>query len=141
MLFKKLYGFRCRDVKWLFPWILSVSYGKEGVCCRDENIVRSSILFNAYSPFDLISNYNMTNLGTYMLEVDNRNTRTRCETCLKLKLKNKFTRTTLSNGVLLSLLLILNAFLTCFYCWPWTSKWQMGMLRMHFNNCCTSDHQ
>ena len=41
----------------------------------------------------------------YMIKVDNKNTRAKCETCLKLKLKNKYTRMTLSNGVRLSLLL------------------------------------
>ena len=38
-----------------------------------------------------------------MLKVNNKNTRTRYEMCLKLKLKNKYTRTTLPNGVLLSI--------------------------------------
>ena len=62
-------------------------------------------------PFDVISNYSKTNpLGLYMFKVDNKNTRTRCETYLKLKLKNKNNRTALSNGVLMSLLLSLNIF-------------------------------
>ena len=46
-----------------------------------------------------------------MFKVNNKNTRTRYETCLKLKLKNKYTGTTFSNGVLLSLLLTFNVFL------------------------------
>ena len=63
--------------------------------------------------FDVISNYKKTNqLVIYMFKVENTNTRTRYETCLKLKLKNKYTITTLSNGVLLSLLLAFNVFLT-----------------------------
>ena len=53
--------------------------------------------------FAVISNYSKTNLGTYMLKADNKNTRTRCGIILKIKFKNKFTRTTLSNSVLLSL--------------------------------------
>ena len=44
----------------------------------------------------------------------NKNTRTIYESCLKLTLKNKYTQTTLSNGVLLSLLLFLNVFFTKF---------------------------
>ena len=52
-----------------------------------------------------------TLLGIYMFKVNNKNIRTRYETFLKLKLKNKHTRTTLSNGVLLSLLLTFNVFL------------------------------
>ena len=40
-----------------------------------------------------------------MFKVDNKNTGTSYGTCLKLKLKNKYTGATLSNGVLLSLLL------------------------------------
>ena len=47
-----------------------------------------------------------------MFKGNNKNIRTRYETCLKLKLKNKYTKTTLSNGVLLSLLLSLNVFFT-----------------------------
>ena len=38
-----------------------------------------------------------------MLKVNSKNTRTKYEIFLKLKLKNKYTRTTLSNGVLLSI--------------------------------------
>ena len=60
-------------------------------------------------PFDVISNYNKTNL-LGMFKVDNKNTRTRYVTCLKLKLKNKYIRTTLSNGDLLTLWLTLNVF-------------------------------
>ena len=55
-------------------------------------------------PFDEISNYNKTNLGICLFKGYNKNIRTRYETCVKLKLKNKNTKTTLSNGVLLSLL-------------------------------------
>ena len=40
-----------------------------------------------------------------MFKIDNKNTRTRYETCLKLKLKNKYSGTALSNDVLLYLLL------------------------------------
>ena len=46
-----------------------------------------------------------------MFKGNNKNIRTRYEICLKLKLKNKYTKTTLSNGVMLSLLLSLNVFL------------------------------
>ena len=66
-------------------------------------------------PFDENFNYNKkTLLGVYLFKVNNKNIRTRYETCLKLNLKNKYTRTTLSNGVLLFLLLSLNVFLTWF---------------------------
>ena len=51
-------------------------------------------------------------LGIYMFKTNNKNIRTRYETCLKLKLENKYIETTLSNGVLLSLLLSLNVFFT-----------------------------
>ena len=50
-------------------------------------------------------------LGIYKFKVNNKKTKARYETCLKLKLKNKYTKTTLS-CVLLSLLLTLNVFLT-----------------------------
>ena len=46
-------------------------------------------------PFEGISNYNKTNLlGIYIFKVDNKNTRARYETCLKLKLKNEYIRAT-----------------------------------------------
>ena len=63
-------------------------------------------------PFGAISNYNKENLlDIYMFKVDNKNTTAKYEVCLKLKLKNKYTRTTLSNGVLLSLILTSNVFI------------------------------
>ena len=49
-----------------------------------------------------------------MFKGNNQNIRTRYETRLKLKLKNKYTEATLSNGVLLSLLLSLNVFFSKF---------------------------
>ena len=59
--------------------------------------------------FDVISNYKQRNLlNIYICKVDNKNTRTRYKTCLKLKIKNKCTRKTSSNGFLLILLLALN---------------------------------
>ena len=67
----------------------------------------------AYQAFDEISiTTRQTLLGIYMFKGNNKNIRTRYETCLKLKLKNKYTETTLSNGVLLSLLLPLNLLFT-----------------------------
>ena len=51
--------------------------------------------------------------GNYIFEVNNRNTRTRCEICSKL------TITTVNGVVLVSLLFTLNIFHTlfwCFYC-------------------------
>ena len=63
-------------------------------------------------PFDVIPNYNKTNLlGIYMFKVDYKKTRTKHEVCLMLKLKNKCTRTTLSNDVLLSFILTSNVFI------------------------------
>ena len=53
-----------------------------------------------------------TLFGIYMFKGNNKNIRTRYETCLKLKLKNKYNEITLSNGVVLSLLLSLNVFFT-----------------------------
>ena len=64
------------------------------------------MLFNAYQVSDKMSNHTgQTLLGIYMYKGNNKNIRTIYETCLKLKLKNKYSETTLSNGVLLSLLL------------------------------------
>ena len=57
--------------------------------------------------FAVISSYHEANLSICMLKVGNENTRNRI-----VKLKNKFTRKTLPNGAMLSLLLILNVFLT-----------------------------
>ena len=62
-------------------------------------------------PFDFQLQLNAS--GILMFKVDNKNTGPRYETCLKLKLKNKYTRTTLSNGsylVLVFLLLTLKMF-------------------------------
>ena len=65
------------------------------------------MLFNAYQVSDKMSNHTgQTLLGIYMFKGNNKNIRTIYETCLKLKLKNKYSETTLSNGVLLSLLLL-----------------------------------
>ena len=65
------------------------------------------MLFNAYQVSDKMSNHTgQTLLGIYMFKGNKKNIRTIYETCLKLKLKNKYSETTLSNGVLLSLLLL-----------------------------------
>ena len=84
-------------------------------------------------PFNTIFDYNKTNiLGIYKFKVGNKNTRNirnmrNTERYLKLKLTvqssnlitlkvgKKFPRATLSNGVLLPLLLTLNVFLTWLY--------------------------
>ena len=81
--------------------------------------LRNCIIFHTFWCIsDLLTWFSFTIkktlLGILVFKVDNKNTRTRYETCLKLKLQNQFTRTTLSNGVLLSLLLNLNVFLTWF---------------------------
>ena len=76
--------------------------------------------FNAYHAFWRVSIYNMTNLiWDLNVQSDKKNTSTKYETCLKLKLKNKYTITTFSNGVLLSLLLTLNVFLSWFLSLTW----------------------
>ena len=49
-----------------------------------------------------------------MFKADNKNTRIRYEISLKLKVQNKYNRKTLSNGILLSLLLTLTVFITWF---------------------------
>ena len=131
---------------WDFQIVIrSVSYGKDGVCCRDEN-VWFSILLDAHQAF--WRDIQLQQVKPYLTFIGSKPTIITLEqdikTCLKLKLKNKSTRTTLSNGVLLSWVLTLNVFLTwiyCFYCWFWTSKWRMVMLRVHFNDRYTSDHQ
>ena len=70
---------------------------------KKEFTVEMKTLYNfAYilmhiRPFEATSSCKKTNLlGIYMFNVDNKNTRTRYETCLKLKLKNTLTRMTLS---------------------------------------------
>ena len=60
-------------------------------------------------PFDENFNYNKkTLLGVYLFKVNNKNIRTRYETCLKLNLKNKYTRTNCQTVF------------CCFYCYLWT---------------------
>ena len=87
---------------------------KKRVSSRDEKFVRFSILFDAIS--GLLTRFPITArqtlLAIYMFKGNNKNIRTSCKTCLMLKLKNKCTETTLSNGVLLSLLFSLNVFFT-----------------------------
>ena len=82
------YRFRCRCQyryahtrisKWPFPYILSVSYAKEGVTSRDQKFVWFSIFFNAYQAF----------WRDFHVKGNNKKIRTRYETCLKLKLKKQ----------------------------------------------------
>ena len=90
-----------------FPVFCHFRMEKKGFARREQNIVWFPIFLMHIRPFDLISIYKKTNL-TWSLHVpirDNKNTRRRYETCLKLKLKNKYTRMTLSDDVLLRLLL------------------------------------
>ena len=51
-----------------------------------------------------------TLLGIYTFIGDNKNIRTRYETCVKLKLKDKYTETTYSNGVVLSFVIFERTF-------------------------------
>ena len=83
-----------------------------------------------------------TLLGIYMFKGTDENIRTRYETCLKLKLKNKYTKTTLSNSVLLSLLLSLNVFLLSSSVFIVDFEHLNDGWWLHdFNNRYTSDHQ
>ena len=62
--------------------------------------------------------------GIYLLKVNNRNTRARCEICSKLTIKTP-------DHHLVFLLLILNNFHTlflCFYCQLWTCNCRLGCL-------------
>ena len=84
--------------------------------------------------FDVIFDYGKTNLqGIFFVLNRCKNTRTKLETCLKLKPKTKNTRTSLSNNILPNNTLVL-AYMA-------DDRWQMRILRVHFNNCCTSGHQ
>ena len=59
-----------------FPCILSVSFPYFLMHIR---------------PFEVISSCNLTNLcGIYLFKVDSKNTGTKCEVCLNLKLKNEY---------------------------------------------------
>ena len=89
--------------------VFFILYGKEGVSSRDGQFVWFSIFFNAYQAFwcGFQSQQDKPYLAFIcMFKGNNKNIRTRHEICLKLKLKNKYTETTLSNGVLMSLLLL-----------------------------------
>ena len=114
MIYTCLFRCRCKYrythikiSKWPFPWILSVWYGQEGVSSKDEKFVwydfSCSLMHIGF--WQDVQSHRTTLLGIYMFKGNNKNIRTIYETCLKLKLKNKYSETTLSNGVLLSLLL------------------------------------
>ena len=76
-------------------------------------------------------------VGIYLLKVNNRNIRTKCEICSKLTIKIPERRKSdLNNVALVSLLRTLNRFYTLvwhFYCWLWTSKYWLGVLRKSKN--------
>ena len=105
-------NFQMAVSKFRNPWILSVSYGKDGVSSRDEKFVWFSILFNAYQAF--WQDFQFQQDKPYLAFACSKAAikTTRYEICRnwnwKLKLKNKYTETTLSNGVL------------CLYCYLWT---------------------
>ena len=74
--------------------------------------------------WDLHQGLNLTHFpaGNYMFKVNNRNARTRSETCSDLTKSPERHR-------LVSLLLTLNRFYTIiryFYCWLWTRKFRLG---------------
>ena len=80
-------------------WLHILALEKSVAFCRNGNIAWFFILLIHIRLLDVISNHSNRNLlGFHMFQVGNKNTRARCERCLKLKLKN--TRTTLSNGFL-----------------------------------------
>ena len=63
--------------------------------------------------------------GIHLFKVNNRNNSAMCKICLKLTIKAP---NDVIDFIVVSLLLTLNIFhklFWCFYCWLWTSKWQL----------------
>ena len=87
-----------------FPEFCQFCMQKKELALEMKNLFDFPYLLMQIKPSDGIS----------MFKGNSKNIRTRCETCPKLKLKNKYTEKTLLNGVLLSLLLSLNVFFTKF---------------------------
>ena len=114
-------------------WLDLLALEESVAFCRNGNIAWFFILLIHIRPLDLISNHNKRKLlGIHMGKVDSKNTRARCETCLKLKLKN--TGTTLLNGVLLFVVdYYLSSSLVLRFLLMTLCKWRMGMW-VHFNN-------
>ena len=71
----------------VFAWILSVLYGKKEFALELKTFYDFPYFLMHIRPFYMISNYNKTGFCIYMFKVDTKNTRTRHEVCLKLKLK------------------------------------------------------
>ena len=65
--------------------------------------------FLVYSGSDIQGlNYNLNSAGIYLLKVNNRNTRTWCQICLRLTIKTIVNLENISHLVLVFLLLTLN---------------------------------
>ena len=103
-----------------FPGFCQFRMEKKELALEMENLYDFPYFLIHIRPSDAFPiTTRQTLLGIYMFKGNNKNIRTRYETCLKLKLKSKDTEITLSNGVVLSLLLSLSVFFTwflCFYC-------------------------
>ena len=68
-----------------------VSLGWKKSSLEMETLYDSPYFLMYIRSFEVIFSYNKTNLrDIYSFKVDNENTRTRCENCFKLKLKNKY---------------------------------------------------
>ena len=85
-----------------FPEFCQFRVQKKELALEMKNLSDFPYYLMHIRPFDEIS----------MVKGNNQSIRRRYDTGLQLKLKNKCTETTLSNGVLLFLLLSLNVFFT-----------------------------
>ena len=68
----------------------------------------------------------------YLFKFNNGNTRKRCEICSKLTIKTPKRRQRRRSGVLLLTAIMFHTFFWCFYCWLWTSKYLLRMVRFMF---------
>ena len=84
----------------VFPEFCQFRMEKKKLALEMENLYDFPYSLMHIRPSDEISNHNKTNLAWHLhVEGNNKRIRTRYETCLKLKPKNKYTKITLSNSV------------------------------------------
>ena len=86
-----------------FPELCQFWMEKKEFTVEIQILYGSSYFLIHERPFHVIPNDNIVKQhGIYVFRVDDRNNRTRCDSYLKLKLKNKYIRMTLPNSLMLS---------------------------------------
>ena len=89
------------------------------------NLIKLTIPF-IWKLGDLFTFFDQNPANIYLRNVNDRNTRKRCEVCSTLTVKSPERHQWYYSGVFTLTLTIFCTFFKCFYWWLWTSRYYLG---------------